>query len=69
MEAKHDPSLDNVRMIFRGLDENGEVTTVFHNPDDCIIVGTPVDDEGRDMEYVGLCRIDGDENPIPPESD
>lgn len=52
---QHDPTLDNVRMIFHG--KNGAI--VLWNPADCLESGTPIDDEtGEDLEYVGLCRPD-----------
>lgn len=57
----HDDSLNNVRMIFRG--EDGK--TVLWNPNNCLESGTPIDEEtGDDLEYIGLCRVDENENPI-----
>lgn len=61
-QPQHDKSLDSVRMIFRR--ETGE--TVLWNPGDCLESGTPIDEEtGDDLEYVGLCRVDANENPTP----
>lgn len=59
--VKPDPSLWDVRMVFQR--ETGE--TVLWNPDDCVEMGTPIDeDSGDDLVFIGLCRVDEDENPI-----
>ena len=57
---KNDTTLDNVRMIF--VDEDGNHT--FWDPADCEQNGTPTDEDGQDMKYVGLCRVDGNGNVI-----
>jgi len=54
----NDTTLDNVRMIFE--DEDGNQT--LWSPADCVECGTPIDEEGQDMKYTGLCRVDANKN-------